>query len=61
MVMKDSGMAFDGYPDPVREKTERLTAVKTHLIRLLLDDADLTRSKNVLINIYFRKRKSIGP
>jgi len=57
MVMKDSGMALMGTGAGSGEN-RALKAVDMAFTSPLLNDADLTRARNVLIKHHFRKRKS---
>lgn len=59
MVMKDSGMALMGTGSGAGEN-RAAEAVKNAFDSPLLDDADLTRSKNVLINITSGKEKALS-
>ncbi|NLA15591.1 MAG: cell division protein FtsZ [Bacteroidales bacterium] len=59
MVMKDSGMALMGSGSGSGEN-RALQAVESAFTSPLLNDADLSRSKNVLINITSGKEKALS-
>jgi cell division protein FtsZ len=59
MVMKQSGMALMGTGAGSGEN-RALTAVESAFTSPLLNDADLTRSRNVLINITSGKEKALS-